>query len=821
MSPRVLATRLRLLALVAGTAIALLPDPTAPARAAPGDDSSRAVGSPPPANAAPAHAPQGPFTLLIARVIVNSVGKGDIRILRDEGGDVFVPAAEFETWGLSLAGATPVTLNDERYIPVSQLEGIEARFDVKTVTLDLHVVAKAFAGSNVNLEPQRRSGVIYPSEGSFFLNYGLNATGDDSFGQRGYQFATELGARSGNWLFYNTTSNQWGNTTTPGLTRLLTNLQYDDRPNLQRLTVGDFFTPTLDLLNSVALGGLSLTKFYSMDPYFIQYPTAAFKTEVEFPSTVQVRVDGNLIAQRAVPPGPVDITNISGVTGAQDVSVTIRDPFGREQVLQQPFFFATNAGLAEGLQEYSYNAGFLRRQYGIQSDNYGDFAVAAFDRYAFSNQLTLGLRGEATKGLYNIGPYGTYQLPRWGIFGAGVSVGGRDGQAGTASTAAYSYSGNNVALTLGAQYLSPNFAQLTDLEPGNGPRTRTNQYASGSVYSAKLGTVGATYTALTSYGGPNTKLWSVAYTRGIFDQKGLLTLNYAHTLEPQSASTWMLSFRYYFDSVTSVIAAVGAAGGHSTQGLSLERSTPQGEGIGYTLSAGHVGGGSDGAFGQAFVQVNAPHATFGGEYARASSVDAGTSLSNAFFAGSIGSVGGTVFAARPIDDSFALVRMPGLADVPVYANSWYAGKTDAAGMVVATNISSYYDNFIDFRTKDLPLDYVFPSSEKVISPMTRSGTLVEFSVRKNRAVFGALVTLRDGKPEPLEFKEIVLVRGDVSIQSFTARRGEFYVDGVEAGEYQLRLDANPRCSAHIRVPEHGEAMMDLGTVVCEVSPALP
>jgi outer membrane usher protein len=229
------------------------------------------------------------------------------------------------------------------------------------------------------------------------------------------------------------------------------------------------------------------------------------------------------------------------------------------------------------------------------------------------------------------------------------------------------------------------------------------------------------------------------------------------------------------------------------------------------------GGGSDGTFGRAFVQVNAAHATFGGEYSRASSPDAGASLSNVFLAGSIGYVGGSVFAARPIDDSFALIRIPDLADVPVYTSSWYAGKTNAAGEVVATNIASYYDNFIVFGTKDLPLDYVFPISEKVISPMTRSGTLVQFAIRKNHAVLGVLVTLRDGKPLPLEFREIVLTRGDAVIKAFTARRGEFYAEGVEPGEYRLRMDGESPCAAGFSVPD-ADAMTDVGTVVCEPAP---
>ena len=272
--------------------------------------------------------------------------------------------------------------------------------------------------------------MIFPDQNSFFFNYGFNASGDEDFNQRQYQFATELAVRRGNWLFYNTTSQQWGSGAQSGFTRLLTNLQLDDRPNLRRWTFGDFFTPGFDLNGSVPLGGASLTKFYSMDPYFVQYPTAAFTTEVAFPSTVQVRIGGNLIAQRQVAPGPVDITNITnGITGGQNVSVVLRDPFGREQTLQQPFFFATNVGLAEGLHEYSYNLGFLRRQYGIESDNYGDLAASAFHRYAFTNQLTLGLRGQATQSLYNLGPFGTYQSPL-GIVGVGASIGGRDGGSG-------------------------------------------------------------------------------------------------------------------------------------------------------------------------------------------------------------------------------------------------------------------------------------------------------------------------------------------------------------------------------------------------------
>ena len=793
----------------AGFVFALVPLLPAPALAAAGDASRSSLqpgdGS---AKSEPAR------TMLIARVLVNTVNKGDIAILRDAQGRTFVPLAEFAKWGLSSGGAPAVIVDGESYVELSSVPGLDVNFDPRTVTLELRVAASALPATRINLGPERRTDVIFPAENSFFFNYGFNAAGDDKFNQRQYEFATELAARSGNWLFYNTTSQQWGSGAQSGFTRLITNLQLDDRPNLRRWTIGDFFTPGFDLNGSVPLGGASLTKLYSMDPYFVQYPTAAFTTEAAFPSTVQVRIDGNLIAQRQVQPGPVDITNITnGLTGGQNVSVVLRDPFGREQTLQQPFFFATSAGLAEGLHEYSYNVGFLRRRYGTASDDYGDLAGSAFHRYAFTNQLTLGLRGQATQNLYNFGPFGTYQSPL-GILGVGVAIGGRDGASGPAASAAYSYTGSNFSVNLGSLYRARNYAQLTDLISGF--RIRGSQYASGSLFFPDLGTLTATYNNVTTYDGPDARIANLTYTRSMLAGKGLLSLNYVRTVEPQSAYGWLLSFRYFYDATTSVVAAVGGSNDGNTQALSLQKSVPQGEGVGYDVTVGRRGSDApDAVFGRAFVQANAEHVAVGGEYSRASRAEAGPGLARVFVAGSIGGTGGRMFAARPVQDSFALVRVPDLEDVPVYANGWFVGKTNASGEVVATNIASYYDNFISFGTRELPLDYVFPSSEIVLSPPTRSGTLASFAVRKNRAIVGLLVEVRDGKPLPLEFREIRLVRGDTILRSFTARRGEFYVEGVEPGEYLLRQDTGNACSVRIRIPDLADTMTDIGTAVCE------
>jgi len=810
MSGRAPATKQRRRAGIAGLLLSVAVWPTAQASAAESAPSAGATIAAAPAGAAvPLEAP---FERIIARVLVNAMSHGDLPVLRDAEGNFFVAAGEFAQWGLAVAAPSPVAVDGEPYVALSGVQGLEVQFDAKTVTLHLQVAAAALPGTTIDLLPKRRGGVIQPADTSVFLNYGFNATGDESFADRRYQAAAELGARHGNWLLYGSVDYQWGEGAPRALTRLLTNAQYEDRPNLRRMTVGDFFTAGFDLSTSVPMGGLSLIKDYSMDPYFIQYPTAAFRTEVAFPSTVQVKVDGNIVDQRQVQAGPVDIRNITGVTGAQNVSVVIRDPFGREQVLQQPFFFATNLGLAEGLQEYSYNVGLLRRGYGIESNDYDDLALAVYHRYAFTNRLTLGLRGQATRDLYNVGPFGTYQLPRLGVIAAGASFGGRDGGMGYAASAAYSYTGHSFAFNIGARHFSRDFGQLADLTSSY--RQRNAQYASTSVYWPGAGTLAVAYSGFDTYDGTQSKVVNLSYTLGTLSGRGLVSATYLRTLEPATGWAAMLSFRYYFDRLTSTVAAVGAGRNTNTQSVSMQRSIPQGQGIGYDVTAGRVGGDAgSGAFGRGFVQLNASHAEVGAEYAR-SSRDGAPGYSRAFVAGSIGAVGGSVFAARPVLDSFAVIRIPELADVPVYTNGWYAGRTNAAGEVVASNLSSYYDNFISFGARDLSMDYVFATSHTVISPPRRSGTLVNFEVRRIRAVFGVLVGRKNGTTVPLEFRELTLTRGVEVVKGFTARRGEFYLEGVEPGEYMLQVNNGAPCSARIVVPADAGAMADVGTQTC-------
>lgn len=774
------------------------------------------------ASAAPADSatPAAPATApaqhqLIALVRVNGVDKGPFFLSEDGRGRFLLPAAEYGRLGLGAAPPAALGGDGNRYVVLNALAGVRLDFDPTTVVLDLRFAAAALPGNVIDLAPQRRAGVEYPADTSVYLNYGVNVDGDRNFGQRRYQLATELAARYGRWLLYTTTDTVREGSGGVRTTRLLTNAQLDDRAGLRRLTLGDFFTAADVAPAAVPMAGVNLAKAYAMDPYFIRFPTATFRAEALFPSTVQVKIGGNVVAQRNVPPGPVDITNITGVTGGAELSVVLRDPFGREQVLQQPFFFATRAGLAPGLHDYNYSVGALRQDYGTASADYGPLAAAAAHRYGVNQRLTIGAIGQAAPGLIAAGPLATYQWPRFGIVGGSVVGSSYEGRQGWAGEIAYSYTGSGFALNLGTRELSSGYAQLTNLL--DGPRLRNSRYASASVYSSRVGTVTATYAAQNSYDGAPAASWSVNFTRSLLQNRGLLALGYTEILRPTPVRVWGVSLRYFFDAATSAVAGAGHDPRGSFQALALQQTTPQGQGVGYEVSATRTGADAAYTLGRGFVQVNAAHAEFGAEYQRATLGDAAGQRSRAFVAGSVGVVDGVVFAGRPVADSLALIRVATLPQVPVYVNGWRAGDTNARGEVVATNLASYYDNIISFGDRDVPLDYVYSAAERVISPPLRSGTLVEFEVKRINAVFGRLLNAQSRGGAPLEFRELRLTRDGGSLPGFTGRRGEFYVEGVQPGTYRLDLQGEPACAVSLEIPQ-ATGLIDIGTVRCEAAP---
>jgi outer membrane usher protein len=768
-----------------------------------------------------------PLEAIIVTVSVNGVARGTAPILRDGKKRLFVPATDFRSWNLSIPDGTIIRLQGIEHVDLGRVPELQARFDEKRIALEITVPAGELPKSTIDLRWHYKD-ALRPTQPSAFFNYALTVTGDESFNSSRTQVTTEVGGRMGDTLFYSsgTYADQAGSR---GYTRLQTNATFDQRDTLRRLIAGDFFTPVGALSASVPMGGVSFSKYYAMDPFFIQYPTLNLNTTVALPSQVEVRIDGNVVARQQMRPGPVDIVNITGYTGARNVQVVVRDAFGREQVYQQPYYF-TDFALKEGLHEYSYNLGFIRENYGVESNDYGKPAFSGFHRYGFTDRLTLGLAGEAREGMVNAGPIATVLLPGAGIVGAGVSVSNGQGSTGYAGSFFYSFIAPRYSVNANARHFGDDYRVLPSAEP-----IQTRNFASASfTYSPTAqGTISTSYTVTEPRSLESLHAWNVGYNMSLFGGHGILTLGY--TKNSGLVDDWIGSvvFRYLFDGDYSVVASAGRAGNFKNQAVSFEKTVPAGEGYGFSIGPGRAESPQGTTtLANAFGQYNGRYAALLARYVGSSNDRIDRGLAEVSVASGIGYVPGRLFVSRPLTDSFAVVKVGDVPDVPVLANGQFQGRTDEHGEVVVSPMISFYDNYIGFEQRAVPLDYIYKSTQLVASPAFRSGSYLKFDVKKNRAVLGRLVHEVKGQRVPIEFRELKVTRTGVDIrswealygpgfflQSFTAKGGEFYIEQLEPGEWLLQVEEDGGCVATIQVPKTEEALTELGAVLC--APARP
>ncbi len=174
-----------------------------------------------------------------------------------------------------------------------------------------------------------------------------------------------------------------------------------------------------------------------------------------------------------------------------------------------------------------------------------------------------------------------------------------------------------------------------------------------------------------------------------------------------------------------------------------------------------------------------------------------------------------VFVSRRIQDSFALVEVPGYADVGVGFQSSKFARTGADGSALITRLLPYRRNAIRLDPSELPINAELDSIEQIAVPGYRTGVKVTFPVREGR---GALIRIlfddNNVAPPGAELK----LEGDKQ-EFFVARRGEAFVTGLKEHN-RLRLNWNGKCCDMTVVlpPGKTDEIARIGPIVCRGVP---
>ena len=246
-----------------------------------------------------------------------------------------------------------------------------------------------------------------------FLNYDLRY--DDTAGVTSLGANWEVGAFARPGLF---TSSFFSGNNDRGTIRLDTAFRRDDPERITSAVAGDTITRPGSYGAAVRMGGLQYQRNFGTAPLLITYPSADVAGTAVVPSTVDVYINNAKAYSTPVRPGPFSVQNLPVPVGAGNVRVVVRDVFGKESTAVVPYV-RYDSMLKQGLHDFSYEAGFLRRNYAVESNDYGDFAAVATHRYGVTDWLTLEGHAEAMDDRGNLGGVVQVTMPVLGLVGVG------------------------------------------------------------------------------------------------------------------------------------------------------------------------------------------------------------------------------------------------------------------------------------------------------------------------------------------------------------------------------------------------------------------
>jgi outer membrane usher protein FimD/PapC len=592
------------------------------------------------------------------------------------------------------------------------------------------------------------------------------------------------------------------------------------------------------------MGGAGFSKLYRLDPYYITQPLFTLRGAAEFPSDAEIYLDGRLAGRHSVAPGSFELKNIYSTAGSHLVEVALKDPFGNEQRISYPLYFSAQL-LREGLHEYSYNAGFLREQFGVESNEYGKAAFSAFHRYGVTSALNIGARAEGSSGIANAGIFTSFALPRAGAFTLSLAGSEADGNRGAAGSLQHSYQFKSFNTSMFLRGFSRHYA--TVVAPA---ATDTARYAASANVGFQVvpaGSFSLAYSAAETHGGARTRVASANYTRVISRTMSVFATA-SRTKAQETTNSFFLGLNFSFDQNLRGSVQASRSSGTNSETVQLQKDIPVGEGLGYraSLNRSETGASTAYAFNPS-LQYNARYGIYSLDSIVQSSDSGTTEAYNISAAGSFVYAGGFYGFSRPVSDSFGIVTIDNVPDAVVLNNGAEMGKTGPSGALVVPSLASYSQNQITLDVKNLPMDYTVSGVNVKISPSIWSGSCVAFDVQKVRAVTGILyVPQKDGQKMPLEYVDILMKAGESEVTIPTGKHGEFYAENIlpdgpgtavvdrqscravaerrksgggaiPSGNYHARVHFEGKtCEFTIGFPITDDAITDIGEIQCVV-----
>jgi outer membrane usher protein len=592
---------------------------------------------------------------------------------------------------------------------------------------------------------------------------------------------------------------RYGNRRDPYM-RYDTYWRYNDQQNMLAYQAGDFISGSLNWSNSVRMGGLRISRNFSVRPDLVTYPLLNFTGDAAVPSAVDLFINGAKASSAELQPGPFTLSNVPYINGAGEATVVTTDALGRQVVTSLPFY-VSNTLLAQGLSDFDLSLGKLRNDYGMRNFSYDKAAASGIYRYGLTNHLTVSAHGESAGGLRLAGAGADVAVGVYGTLSMAASHSDAHRGKGQQYVAGYSYYGRMFGFALQRVQRTGAYQDLSSLN-SNYRLARRSDQATGTLSLERFGTVGAGYFDIHADDGSRTRLMNLSYNRALWGTSSV----YVSVNKELGGRDYSALMQFIIPLGRGDMVSVGVS--RDTQRRYSERamwsrSVPSDGGVGWNL--GYSGGS------QHYQQADLTWRTQsmqlqGGMYGERNRYTRWADLS-----GSLIAMDQAVFASNQVNDAFVLVSTKGYSNVPVRYENQLMGTTDDQGHLLVPWVASYYPAKFAIDTLQLPANVRADETERHIAVSQGSGLLLDFGLRTS---VSATVTLVDAEGQPLPL-------GSRASESHSRARsvvgwdGQAFFEGLQRdNRLQVVTPDGRQCAAAFTLDTHLAQIAQVGPLIC-------
>ncbi|MFT7359057.1 MAG: outer membrane usher protein [Parasphingorhabdus sp.] len=606
----------------------------------------------------------------------------------------------------------------------------------------------------------------------------------------------------------------------PGVQRLGSRIVYDDIEHLVRWTAGDVRIVPRGFQSAPDIAGISLFRSYStLQPQMITRPTGQQSFRLERASTVEIRVNDQLVRRVRLQPGNYNLRDFPYTQGIDNARILVRDDSGATETLKFNLF-SDQSQLAVGLSEFGLFAG-VKAPLGRAGPIYSsEPAFSGFYRRGLTDRLTLGANIQADRETQMAGIESILSMP-FGSLGANLAVSQVQNR-GMGYAALLTFHSllerqNATAdvLDVSAEIWSDDFAPAGSLFSRN-----PSSYRLGASYSHAFTDWLYAGADLHYSKGRESSPDSAVY-RASIGWRPLPRMNFTanagylgSTRNGRPGFILQATFTLQLGANSSAMAAYDSAL-HSER-LSYQMQHGNGAGS-YNLS-----GALERTQGNLSISGSSNYITSAGELGLDHLTTFGTradsmseSRSSLRFSSSIAFADGAVSVGRPISDSFAIVdRWANVGNVRVKLDSspfGYTAGTTLFGTATQPDLISYNPRTVTIDAPQADADVDLGTGAFRVLPPYRSGYRLRVGSDYPVTAIGRMLN-EDGAPlslvAGLAFELTLPLREPLPV--FTNRDGRFGLTGIKSGRWRIEFQTAPVVTYIIEVPPGATGMFRMG-----------